>query len=57
VALHLVTGTRELRLLNMVATFGTALDVTVGELVIDAFYPAGPATAQVFGKLLMTSTY
>ena len=30
----------------MVATFGTALDVTAAELVIEAFYPADPATAQ-----------
>jgi hypothetical protein len=44
--LHLVTGTRELRLLNMVATFGTALDATAAELVIDAFCPADSATAQ-----------
>ena len=36
----------DLRLLNMVATFGTALDVTAAELVIEAFYPADPATAQ-----------
>ena len=44
--LHLVDGARELRFLNMVATFGTALDVTAAELVIDAFFPADPATAQ-----------
>jgi len=30
----------------MVATFGTALDVTASELVIEAFYPADQATAQ-----------
>ena len=30
---------------NMVATFGTALDVTVAELVIEAFYPAAAITA------------
>ena len=30
---------------NMVATFGTALDVTVAELVIEAFYPADAITA------------
>ena len=41
-----MNGSRELRLLNMVATFGTALDVTAAELVIEAFYPADPATAQ-----------
>jgi hypothetical protein len=41
-----MNGFRELRFLNMVATFGTALDVTAAELVIEAFYPADPATAQ-----------
>jgi hypothetical protein len=41
-----MNGSCELRLLNMVATFGTALDVTAAELVIEAFYPADPATAQ-----------
>lgn len=46
VPLHLTNGLRDLRLLNMVATFGTALDVTAAELVIEAFYPADPATAQ-----------
>jgi transcriptional regulator with XRE-family HTH domain len=51
VPLHLVTGARELRLLNMVATFGTALDVTAAELVIDAFYPADPATAQALRRV------
>jgi hypothetical protein len=30
----------------MAATFGTALDVTAAELVIEAFYPADPATSQ-----------
>jgi len=51
VPLRLLTGTRELRFLNMVATFGTALDVTAAELVIDAFYPADPVTAQMLGKI------
>jgi hypothetical protein len=37
VPLHLMNGSRELRLLSMVATFGTALDVTAAELVIEAF--------------------
>lgn len=47
VPLRIMSGRRELRFLNMVATFGTALDVTAAELVIEAFYPADPATAQV----------
>jgi transcriptional regulator with XRE-family HTH domain len=46
VPLRIMKGRRELRFLNMVATFGTALDVTAAELVIEAFYPADPATSQ-----------
>jgi transcriptional regulator with XRE-family HTH domain len=37
----------DLSLLNMVATFGTAVDVTAEELVIESFYPADEVTAQV----------
>jgi len=44
--LRIMSGGRELRFLNMVATFGTALDVTAAELVIEAFYPADPATSR-----------
>jgi hypothetical protein len=29
-----------------VTTFGTALDITVAELAIEAFYPADAATAE-----------
>ena len=46
VPLRIMSGRRELRFLNMVATFGTALDVTAAELVIEAFYPADPATSR-----------
>jgi transcriptional regulator with XRE-family HTH domain len=46
VPLHLMNGSRELRFLNMVATFGTALDVTAAELVIEVFHPADRATAR-----------
>ena len=46
VPMRIMSGRRELRFLNMVATFGTALDVTAAELVIEAFYPADPATSQ-----------
>jgi transcriptional regulator with XRE-family HTH domain len=45
VPLRIMTGGRELRFLNMVATFGTALDVAAAELVIEAFYPADPGTS------------
>ena len=37
----------ELRLLSMVTTFGTALDLTAAELSIEAFLPADAATAAV----------
>jgi len=46
VPLRVISRGRELRFLNMVATFGTALDVTAAELTIEAFYPADPATRQ-----------
>jgi transcriptional regulator with XRE-family HTH domain len=46
VPLRIMSGGCELRFLNMVATFGTALDVTAAELVIEAFYPADPATSR-----------
>jgi len=35
---------RELRLFSTLATFGTALDITVAELAIESFFPADPAT-------------
>jgi MmyB-like transcription regulator ligand binding domain len=50
VPLHLRSGEREFRFLNMVATFGTALDITAAELVIEVFFPADPATATALGR-------
>jgi transcriptional regulator with XRE-family HTH domain len=38
---------RELSLFSTVATFGTPLDVTVAELVVESFYPADDRTAQL----------
>ena len=35
----------ELSFISTVTTFGTALDVTVSELSIEAFFPADAATA------------
>jgi hypothetical protein len=52
VPLRIMKGRRELRFLNMVATFGTALDVTAAELVIEAFYPADPATSRALSRPL-----
>jgi len=47
VPLRLVTtGGEALSLLSMVSTFGTALDLTVAELSIEAFLPADPRTAR-----------
>ena len=40
-----VDGTH-LAMLSTVATFGTPLDVTVAELVIETFFPADDATAE-----------
>ncbi len=37
----------ELRFLNTATTFSTAVDVTVSELSIEAFFPADEATAEV----------
>ncbi len=45
VPLRLADGERELAFLSTIATFGTALDVTLSELSIEAFYPANAATA------------
>jgi hypothetical protein len=37
----------ELAFLSTVTVFGTALDITLAELTVEAFYPADAATAQV----------
>lgn len=41
----------ELSLLSTVATFGTPLDVTVAELVIESFFPADEASRDVLRSL------
>lgn len=46
VPMRLSVGGAELALLSTVATFGTPLDVTVAELVIETFFPANEATGQ-----------
>jgi hypothetical protein len=38
-------GDRELSFFSTVSTFGTAIDITLDELVIEAFYPANASTA------------
>ncbi|MEV8377057.1 helix-turn-helix transcriptional regulator [Kribbella sp. NPDC056861] len=46
VPMKLRHGDRELSLLTTIATFGTPLDVTVSELMIESFFPADQATAE-----------
>lgn len=46
VPLRLQVGDAELTMLSTVATFGTPLDVTVAELVIETFFPADDFTQQ-----------
>jgi transcriptional regulator with XRE-family HTH domain len=41
-------GGQELRLFSTLATFGTALDITLAELSIESFFPADPATEAWF---------
>jgi hypothetical protein len=43
--MRLRTGSGELALMTMVATFGTALDITLAELSLETFLPADAATA------------
>jgi transcriptional regulator with XRE-family HTH domain len=45
VSLRLRAGEAELAFFSTVATFGTAVDVTVSELSIESFFPADRATA------------
>ena len=40
-------GCAELRFFSTVATFGTALDITLAELAIESFFPADEPTAAV----------
>lgn len=42
---------RELRFFSTIATFGTALDITVAELSIESFFPADAVTADAVAAL------
>ena len=44
--LRLLAGEEELSFFSTVSTFGTAADVTLSELSVEAFYPANARTAQ-----------
>jgi transcriptional regulator with XRE-family HTH domain len=45
IPLVLRSGDRELRFFSTLATFGTAVDITVAELAIESFFPADAQTA------------
>jgi len=45
IALHLDSPQGELRFFSTVTTFGTAVDITVSELSVEAFFPADAETA------------
>jgi len=45
IPMRLRTADGELAFISMIATFGTALDITLAELAIETFLPADTATA------------
>ncbi|MGH7881796.1 MAG: helix-turn-helix domain-containing protein [Candidatus Dormibacteraceae bacterium] len=45
VPLRLREGERQLAFISTISTFGTAVDITLSELAIEAFYPANAETA------------
>ena len=47
IPLRIHDGDTEFAFFSTVATFGTPLDVTLAELVIESFYPADPETKQL----------
>ncbi|HZB48441.1 MAG TPA: helix-turn-helix transcriptional regulator [Mycobacteriales bacterium] len=51
VPLRLRAGDEELDLLSTTTVFGTPRDVTLAELAIESFFPAGPATAAALRRL------
>jgi transcriptional regulator with XRE-family HTH domain len=53
--MHLRTQFGELRMFSMVATFGTAVDITLDELAIESFFPADPATAAILRSVVPSS--
>lgn len=46
VPLRLRTDGAELAFFSTVVTFGTALDVTLAELIVEVFFPADERTAE-----------
>ena len=45
IPMRLRTDDRDLAFITMIATFGTALDITLTELAIETFLPADATTA------------
>jgi hypothetical protein len=52
VPLRLRLGADELRLITTLTHFGTAIDVTIAELRLEAFLPADEATAAVLAEIV-----
>jgi hypothetical protein len=50
--LQLLTETGRLAFLTTTTVFGTALDISLSELAIEAFFPADAATAEAMRRLL-----
>ena len=48
--LHVLRGDARLAFFSTLTTFGTAADVTLAELALEAFYPADAETAAVLGS-------
>jgi transcriptional regulator with XRE-family HTH domain len=55
VPLRIDTDIGELAFFSTIATFGTAVDITLAELAIEAFFPADGATAQALTSALSAS--
>jgi transcriptional regulator with XRE-family HTH domain len=55
VPLRLAVGDQELVFLSTVTTFGTAIDVTLAELSVEAFLPADAATVAALATLTATT--
>jgi len=49
-------GGGELRFFSTIATFGTALDITLSELAIESFFPADPQTAAALQRRAVSSS-
>jgi hypothetical protein len=56
VPLHVRSGAgADLRFFSTMATFGTAVDITVAELSIESFFPADEATRKICHERSATS--